>query len=100
MMSIDIELIGYAAGLLTTVAFAPQVVRTWQLGGHELSWSMLALFTSGVTLWLVYGVARESAPLMFANGLTLLQVLLMAGIKMRSSRRGVKPEGHGPSHGL
>ena len=84
----DAELIGFVAGLLTTVAFAPQVVRTWRLGGHELSWSMLALFGSGVTLWLVYGIARESRPLIIANGLTLVQVLLMAAVKLRTALRG------------
>jgi MtN3 and saliva related transmembrane protein len=86
-MSSNVELIGYAAALLTTVAFAPQVIRTWRLGGHELSWSMLALFAAGVTLWFVYGVVRESAPLMLANGLTLAQVLAMAAVKWRTRVR-------------
>ena len=45
------ELIGFWAALLTTIAFAPQVLRTWRLGGHELS--MLSLFGAGVTLWFV-----------------------------------------------
>jgi len=89
----DVELIGFAAGLLTTVAFAPQVVRTWRLGGHELSWSMLALFAAGVTLWLVYGIARESRPLIIANGLTLVQVLLMAAVKLRTTL--AEPGGRG-----
>ena len=83
----DIELIGFAAALLTTVAFAPQVWRTWQLGGRELSWTMLALFAAGVSLWLVYGVLRGSTPLVAANGLTLAQVLMMAAIKFRSRAR-------------
>jgi MtN3 and saliva related transmembrane protein len=76
-----VELIGFAAGVLTTVAFAPQVLRTWRLGGFELSWSMLSLFATGVSLWLVYGYQRGSMPLIMANGLTLLQVLAMAAIK-------------------
>ena len=85
---IDVELIGFAAALLTTTAFAPQVIRTWRLGGHELSWGMLALFGSGLVLWLVYGVARGSAPLVVANGLTLIQVLAMSAVKLRTARRG------------
>jgi MtN3 and saliva related transmembrane protein len=87
MTDSGIELIGFWAALLTTIAFAPQVIRTWRLGGHELSWSMLSLFGSGVTLWFVYGYLRQSMPLMLANGLTLLQVALMAGIKFSTSRR-------------
>jgi len=85
---IDVELIGFAAALLTTTAFAPQVIRTWRLGGHELSWGMLALFGAGLVLWLAYGVARGSAPLVVANGLTLIQVLAMSAVKLRTARRG------------
>lgn len=82
----DVESIGFAAAILTTIAFVPQVLRTWRLGGHELSWAMLALLGSGVSLWLVYGVQRASLPLIAANGLTLVQVLAMAAIKFRGSR--------------
>lgn len=82
----DVESIGFAAAALTTIAFAPQVMRTWRLGGHELSWLMLALFGTGVSLWLVYGWRRASGPLIAANAVTLVQVLAMAAIKYRGSR--------------
>jgi MtN3 and saliva related transmembrane protein len=86
-MNDGVEWIGFAAATLTTVAFLPQVLRTWRLGGHELSWGMLTLFGTGVALWLVYGVQRISFPLIAANGLTLVQVLAIAAIKSRSVRR-------------
>jgi len=89
MITLDAELIGFAAGVLTTVAFAPQVLRTWRLGGFELSWTMLALFATGVSLWLVYGFQRGSMPLIMANGLTLVQVVAMAAIKF--ARRQPRP---------
>ena len=78
-----VELIGMCAAVLTTVAFAPQVVRTWQLGGHELSWSTLAMFGAGVMMWFVYGWLHASMPLMLANGLTSIQVAAMAAVKFR-----------------
>jgi MtN3 and saliva related transmembrane protein len=87
MTDSGVELIGFWAALLTTVAFAPQVIRTWRMGGHELSWSMLSLFGTGLVLWLTYGYLRASMPLMLANGLTLLQVLVIAGVKFRTVRR-------------
>jgi MtN3 and saliva related transmembrane protein len=86
-MSIDVDAIGFLAGLLTTVAFAPQLIRTWRMGGHELSWTMLILFGTGVSLWLYYGMVTASAPLMVANGVTLVQVMGMAAIKFRSRAR-------------
>ena len=86
-MNDSIEWIGFAAATLTTVAFLPQVLRTWRLGGHELSWGMLTRFGTGVALWLVYGVQRASLPLIAANGLTLLQVLAIAAIKFQAMTR-------------
>jgi MtN3 and saliva related transmembrane protein len=82
-LSSHTEAIGFWAGILTTVAFAPQVVRTWRVGGEALSWTMLALFGLGVGLWFVYGYLRMSGPLMLANGLTGLQVLIILGLKIR-----------------
>lgn len=79
-----VEWVGFWAAVLTTVAFVPQLLRTWRRGGHELSWSMLALFGSGLSLWFIYGLLRGSAPLMLANGLTGVQVFAIAILKLRA----------------
>jgi uncharacterized protein with PQ loop repeat len=42
---------------------------------------MLALFGTGVGLWFLYGFLRMSAPVMVANGLTGLEVLLIVSLK-------------------
>ncbi len=76
------EAIGFWAGILTTSSFAPQLVRTWRTGGDGLSWGMVLLFGAGVGLWLIYGVLLGSQPIVFANGLTELQVVIIAGLKM------------------
>ena len=77
------EVIGYCAGTLTTIAFLPQVIRTWRSGGQALSGLMLALFGTGVSLWFVYGWLRMSRPIMLANGVTDLQVLVILVLKLR-----------------
>jgi MtN3 and saliva related transmembrane protein len=76
-----VEWIGMIAGALTTGAFVPQLVKTWRAGGQGLSWTMLALFGTGVGLWFVYGVLRGSWPVILANGLTGAQVVVLAGMK-------------------
>jgi MtN3 and saliva related transmembrane protein len=81
------EVIGYCAGMLTTVAFLPQVIRTWRAGGQALSGLMLALFGTGVSLWFVYGLLRMSRPIMLANGVTDLQVLVILVLKLHRARR-------------
>jgi len=80
--SIVSEAVGTTAAVLTTVAFVPQAVRTWRLGGEGLSWAMLALFGSGVGLWFVYGFLRSSGPLVLANGVTGIQIGLIVWAKL------------------
>lgn len=80
-----IQALGFVAGTLTTFAFTPQVIQTWRTGGRDLSWSMLALFGSGVGLWLVYGFCVQAAPIIAANGLTIVQIAAIAVIKWSRS---------------
>lgn len=66
------ELVGYAAAGLTTLSFIPQAVHSWStrdLSGISLT--MYALFTLGVALWMLYGIALESWPIILANAITL-----------------------------
>lgn len=81
------DLIGYPAALLTTIAFVPQAWKAWctrDLSGISLP--MYVMFTTGVALWLVYGVLIGSTPVIVANVITLV---LSAGIlllKMMEAR--------------
>jgi MtN3 and saliva related transmembrane protein len=66
-------LIGLAAAFCTTVAFLPQVIKTWQTRStKDLSLSMFLVFTTGIFLWLVYGLATNDVPLILANGVTFV----------------------------
>jgi len=80
------EAIGSCAAFLTTVAFAPQVIRTWRSGGAGLSWLMLSMLGTGVWLWFLYGLLRGSVPIVAANGLTGFQILFLAGLKAWHAR--------------
>lgn len=78
------ELIGYLAAALTTFAFIPQVLHIWRLrSAHGVSLWMYAVFTSGVALWLVYGLLLGAWPLILANGATLALALSILVMKFR-----------------
>ena len=98
-LRIHTEWIGTLAAILTTVAFFPQVLRTWRMRKQEqrqeLSGAMLALFGSGVGLWFVYGCLRMSAPLMAANGVTGLLILAIAAAKLFHAPRESRDSGGG-----
>jgi MtN3 and saliva related transmembrane protein len=78
-----IHAFGFAAAILTTISFAPQLVRTHRTGGRDLSWAMLLLFGSGVGLWLLYGLFLPSWPVILANAATGAQVVMIALLKKR-----------------
>ncbi len=81
----QIEIIGYCAAFLTTIAFLPQAIQSWRtrdLSG--ISVGMYSLFTAGVGLWLVYGLIIEKWPLILANALTFVLALSILVLKLRS----------------
>ena len=79
-----IVLVGYIAGILTTTAFVPQVVRAWKLKEtRDLSLAMLILFATGILLWTCYGVWTESLPIIAANVITFALILVLLGLKLR-----------------
>ncbi|MCA2553673.1 MAG: SemiSWEET transporter [Microcystis sp. M04BS1] len=68
-----IELIGIVAGILTTVSFLPQVIKTWRYrSAKDLSLTMLICFCLGVFLWLIYGIYMSSKPIIVANFVTFI----------------------------
>ena len=76
-----ISIVGYVAGILTTVAYLAQVVRTLKhRSTKDISLGMYLLLCSGIGLWLVYGILIHSWPVIIANAVTLAlsgSVLLM-----------------------
>ena len=86
-----LDLLGYAAGLFTTAANVPQVVTTYKKrSGEGLSFRMLLVLAIGLALWIGYGVGASSQPLVIFNGIGLVLVLSLIGMKLRFDRRPTK----------
>jgi MtN3 and saliva related transmembrane protein len=84
MFAVHPEVLGYVGACLTTAAFVPQawkVLKTRET--HSISLAMYVLFTLGVLLWLLYGVAIESLPVICANAVTLILASLILVVKLR-----------------
>ncbi len=78
------EMIGYAAALLTSFAFAPQALKTIRTRNTEsLSLAMYTLFTTGVSLWLCYGILRDDWIIITANFLTAMLALPILVLKVK-----------------
>lgn len=79
-----ITALGFLAGTLTTLSFAPQVLKTWRTKRcDDLSLTMLLTFGAGVALWLIYGLMLSSPPIIAANAVTLALVGVLFSLKMR-----------------
>jgi len=79
-----INWIGTLAGILTTIAFIPQVAKTWKTrSAGDISLWMFLLFSSGVLLWLIYGVMLHAMPIIVANGITLSLSVSILALKIK-----------------
>ena len=84
-------LFGYPAAFLTTIAFVPQAWQSWRtrdLSGISLP--MYVLFTLGLALWLGYGLAIGSLPVIAANGVTLMLASVVLWLKILEVRGGAQ----------
>ncbi|GIL23417.1 MAG: hypothetical protein BroJett042_19300 [Bacteroidota bacterium] len=78
------KILGLVAGFLTTIAFVPQVVKTWRTkSARDLSLVMFLLFCSGVFLWTIYGFMIDELPVILWNIITLLLALVILFFKIR-----------------
>ncbi|MBD2182456.1 SemiSWEET transporter [Planktothrix sp. FACHB-1355] len=79
-----LTVLGLLAGTLTTIAFLPQVIKTWKSkSAKDFSFGMLITFSLGVFLWLVYGIAKNDLPVIVANLLTFVLNLIIISLKTR-----------------
>jgi MtN3 and saliva related transmembrane protein len=79
-----ISTIGSVAGISTTCAFLPQVIRTWKTRStHDISLGMFLLTVFGLILWLIYGLERNDWPLIATDAASLLLSATILGLKLR-----------------
>ena len=81
----NIEILGFLAAILTTSAYLPQVYKIWKTKNTEsVSLTMYLVMFLGIFLWLIYSLFIKSFPLIIANTLTLLIILIILYFKINS----------------
>lgn len=72
------EIFGYVAAILTTFCFVPQALKIIREKKAEgVSLPMYVIFATGVLLWLVYGLMTMQWPVILANLVTFILVLVI-----------------------
>ena len=78
-------MIGYIAGALTTIAFAPQLLKALSTKStKDVSLMMLLCSTSGMLLWLFHGILVNDSALVVANAISFLLSLSLLGLKIKN----------------
>ena len=68
-----IDLFGFSAAFLTTIAFIPQLYKTWKTkSAEDVSLIMLILFITVLICWIIYGLKINSIPILVANIITFI----------------------------
>ncbi|MBI4473478.1 MAG: SemiSWEET transporter [Acidobacteria bacterium] len=79
-----IEAVGLVAATLTTTSYLPQVIQSIRTRAtRDLNLLMLEMATVGLVLWLVYGVAVGSLPVIGSTVIDLAGVATLLVLKLR-----------------
>ena len=79
-----IELIGYAAAIIGSFAFLPQVIKTFQTrSAEDLSVGTISALCTGAGLWVIYGMGIRSVPIVLANSISFALNFALLVLKLR-----------------
>jgi len=82
-----VDVTGFAAATLSTVAFVPQVLRIVRTrSAHDISWWMFGIISLAAALWLGYGLLLDALPVILANAVTLMLAAAVLALKWRYGR--------------
>jgi MtN3 and saliva related transmembrane protein len=83
-----IELLGMSAGLISSITFIPQVIKTWRSkSAKDISLLMFTFATASVIMWLIYGILIKNTPIIFTNGTILVFSSLMLYFKFKYGKQ-------------
>lgn len=83
-----IQILGLAAGTITSITFLPQVIQIWKTkSAKDLSLQMLLLLILGVSMWLTYGILVLDTAIIYTNSMVLAMSLIMLYFKFKFGKK-------------
>ena len=83
-----IQILGYFAALLTTIANFPQTYKIIKTKStKDISVMTYLILTIGCGLWLVYGILKSDIPLIIANAISTTICILILILKTFSKKQ-------------
>ena len=81
------DMLGYAAGAITSLTFLPQVVKTWkEKSAKDVSLMMFIIAAINEVMWIVYGALLDNWVIILTNAIVLAMSLTMIWLKLRYNK--------------
>lgn len=79
------EIIGYLAGIFTSVAVIPQISKAWKTRQvDDISLTTVGILACGLAMWVAYGIMKQAWPIIITNGLSLLMNVFLFGLVVKT----------------
>ena len=81
-------LVGMSAACLTMFSFIPQIIKVHKTkSAKDVSLVTLLQLSSGVTLWVIYGIHLRDPIIIIANIITLGSMFILLALYFKYGRR-------------
>lgn len=72
------NILGIIAGILTSVSMIPQLVKVLkEKNAEDLSWTMILVLISGLSLWVWYGFLKNELPIILSNAFAVIVNIIL-----------------------
>ncbi|MBT2621062.1 MULTISPECIES: SemiSWEET transporter [Chryseobacterium] len=69
----NVNILGIVAGILTSISMVPQLLKVLkEKNVEDISWIMLLVLISGLSLWVWYGILKNELPIILSNAFAVL----------------------------
>lgn len=87
-----VDILGYAAGAVTTLTFLPQVIKTYkEKSAKDVSLNMFLIAAINEVMWIAYGVWKEDKVIILTNAVVLVMSLTMIFFKLKYGKKNTAP---------
>lgn len=79
-----VDILGYAACVVTALTFLPQVVKTWkEKSAKNVSLMMFIIAFVNEIMWIAYGVMRDDMVIIVTNVIMITMCSVMISLKLK-----------------